>query len=107
VAIILQILNESFINNRRLFPTKSKEQIRELKKILDWVEEVSVKLQMNIITIRDLESMADIQYLNKRIKYVELKNLVDELIDNTLDIHDENMDILDKIKEFKNAIHIY
>ena len=103
----MQILNESFINNRRLFPTKSKEQIRELKKILDWVEEVSVKLQMNIITIRDLESMADIQYLNKRIKYVELKNLVDELIDNTLDIHDENMDILDKIKEFKNAIHIY
>lgn len=51
--------------------------------------------------------MADIQYLNKRIKYVELKNLVDELIDNTLNIHDENMDILDKIKEFKNAIHIY
>jgi hypothetical protein len=62
---------------------------------------------MNIITIENLESMADIQYLNKQIKYFELKNLVDELIDNTLNIHDENMDILDKIKEFKNAIHIY
>ena len=104
----LQILNKSFVNGKkRLSSSKSKEQIRELKRIFDWVEEVSVKLQMNIVTQDNLEKMTDIQYLNKWIKYIELKNLVEEFIDNVLDIHDGNMDILDKIKEFKKVIQIY
>ena len=93
--------NKIINKKQKKFFLKNKKQIRELKRIFDWVEEITIKLRLNMITPKNLQSTGDIQYLNQWIKYVELKALVEEIIDNVLDTTDKDMDILDKIKEFK------
>lgn len=85
---------------------KNRKQMRELKKIFDWVEEITVKLRLNIITIENLQDTGDIQYLNQWIRYEALMALVEDIIDGVLGIEDEDMDILDKLKEFKVGLQL-
>jgi hypothetical protein len=86
---------------QKKFFIKNKKQMRELKRIFDWVEEITIKLRLDIITSKNLQNTGDIQYLNQWVRYEELRALVEEIIDNVLDTEDKNIDILDKIKEFR------
>lgn len=83
---------------------KNKKHLKELKRIFDWVEEITIKLRLNIITVKNLQDTGDIQYLNQWVRYIELVALVEEIVDNVLDHRDKSMDILDKIKKFRENL---
>lgn len=92
------MLNIGIKNRKRKKLIHNKEYIKELKRIFDWVEEVTIKLRLNIITEQDLKERKDIQYLNQWLKYMDLLSLVEGVL--TTDTN-KDIDILDKIKEFK------
>lgn len=98
--------NEVFDKQRKKFLVKNRKQMQELKKIFDWVEEITIKLRLNIITTENLQNEGDIQYLNQLIRYEALMSLVEDIIDGVLGIEDEDMDILDKLKEFKVGLQL-
>lgn len=98
--------NEVFDKQRKKFLVKNRKQMQELKKIFDWVEEITIKLRLNIITTENLQNEGDIQYLNQLIRYEALMSLVEDIIDGVLGIEDKDMDILDKLKEFKVGLQL-
>lgn len=83
---------------RQLFAKKKKE-MKELKDIFHWVEETTVKLELQILTEERLKQMGDVQYKNKWKRYVLHKELTDSIIRELLDVS-EDMHILDKLTEF-------
>lgn len=98
--------NKVFDKQRKRFLVKNRKQMQELKKIFDWVEEITIKLRLNIITTENLQNEGDIQYLNQLIRFKALMSLVEDIIDGVLGIEDEDMDILDKLKEFKVGLQL-
>ena len=70
--------------------------MKELKDIFHWVEETTVKLELQILTEERLKQMGDVQYKNKWKRYVSHKELTDGIIHELLDVS-EDMHILDKL----------
>lgn len=54
--------------------------------------------------MENLEDAGDIQYLNQWVRYIELVTLVEEIVDNIIESKDKSMDILEKIRIFKENL---
>lgn len=101
------LTTKSKSSREKLFNAKNKERMKELIRIFEWIEEITVKLELGIVTQDRLKNMNDIQYKNKWQRYLALKSFVEKIIDSILDTHNENMNILDKLAAFKRFIDIY
>lgn len=99
------MIDSNVVNKKQIkLLFKNKKHLKELKKIFDWVEEITIKLRLNIITMENLQDTGDIQYLNQRVRYIEFVTLVEEIVDNIIESKDKSMDILEKIRIFKENL---
>lgn len=87
----------SYKNYKRKQLFKNQNYIKELKHIIEWVEEITIKLRFNMITKEELESISSISYINKWEEYIDMRKFVEEILGGEGD----NIDILEKIRLFR------
>lgn len=87
----------SYKNYKRRQLFKNRNYIKKLKHIIEWVEEITIKLRFNIITKEELESISSISYINKWEEYIDMRKFVEEILGGEGD----NIDILEKIRLFR------
>lgn len=87
----------SYKNYKRRQLFKNRNYIKKLKHIIEWVEEITIKLRFNMITKEELESISSISYINKWEEYIDMRKFVEEILGGEGD----NIDILEKIRLFR------